>query len=62
MIQIVDYKRVNIIYIYNIVKHKSILKNKAMVGSNSFSSKDVQKDLESIGSQRSIKKVTFDKK
>ncbi|CAD8197576.1 unnamed protein product [Paramecium octaurelia] len=44
------------------VKHKSILKNKAMVGSNSFSSKEVQKDNESIGSQRSIKKVTFDKK
>ncbi|CAD8115578.1 unnamed protein product [Paramecium primaurelia] len=44
------------------VKHKSILKNKAMAGSNSFSSKDVQKDIESIGSQRSIKKVTFDKK
>ncbi|CAD8100514.1 unnamed protein product [Paramecium sonneborni] len=44
------------------VKHKSILKNKVMIGSNSSSPKNVQKDNESIGSQRSIKKVTFDKK
>ncbi|CAD8107012.1 unnamed protein product [Paramecium sonneborni] len=44
------------------VKHKSILKNKVMAGSNSSSPKNAQKDIESIGSQRSIKKVTFDKK
>ncbi|CAD8185415.1 unnamed protein product [Paramecium pentaurelia] len=44
------------------VKHKSILKNKVMAGSNSSSSNNAQKDNESVGSQRSIKKVTFDKK
>ncbi|CAK87230.1 unnamed protein product (macronuclear) [Paramecium tetraurelia] len=44
------------------LKHKSILKNKMMAGSNSSSSNNAQKDNESAGSQRSIKKVTFDKK
>ncbi|CAD8178511.1 unnamed protein product [Paramecium octaurelia] len=44
------------------LKHKSILKNKVMAGSNSSSSNNAQKDNESAGSQRSIKKVTFDKK
>ncbi|CAD8048095.1 unnamed protein product [Paramecium primaurelia] len=43
-------------------KHKSILKNKIYNGSNPQSPKNQLKDSQTFGSQRSIKKVTFDKK
>ncbi|CAK88119.1 unnamed protein product (macronuclear) [Paramecium tetraurelia] len=45
-----------------ISKHKSILKNKMNNGSNPQSPKNQMKDSQNFGSQRSIKKVTFDKK
>ncbi|CAD8056645.1 unnamed protein product [Paramecium sonneborni] len=46
----------------DISKHKSILKNKVNNGSNPQSPKNQLKDSLTSGSQRSIKKVTFDKK
>ncbi|CAD8059569.1 unnamed protein product [Paramecium sonneborni] len=46
----------------DITKHKSILKNKINNGSNPQSPKNQLKDSQTFGSQRSIKKVTFDKK
>ncbi|CAD8144603.1 unnamed protein product [Paramecium pentaurelia] len=47
---------------YNICKGKSILKNKIYDGSNPQSPKTQLKESLTFGSQRSLKKVTFNKK